>query len=112
VSTAAVSAPDFDEIDFFRATPLYQNPYPYYEYLRAHGPVWREPHRGVAMVTEARISLERILDRMADIRISEVAHGPAHARRYRYSPIYMLRGLDELHLEFTPITDAPTRGHA
>jgi hypothetical protein len=24
----------------------------------------------------------------------------------------MLRGLDELHLEFTPITDAPTRGHA
>ena len=28
-----------------------QDPYPYYEYLRAHGPVWREPHRGVVMVT-------------------------------------------------------------
>ena len=42
---------DFDEIDFFRARPLYQDPYPYYEYLREHGPVWREPHRDVVMVT-------------------------------------------------------------
>jgi cytochrome P450 len=42
---------DFDDVDFFRARPLYQNPYPYHEYLRAHGPVWREPHRGVVMVT-------------------------------------------------------------
>ena len=42
---------DFDAIDFFQARPLYQNPYPYYEYLRSHGPVWREPHRGVVMVT-------------------------------------------------------------
>jgi cytochrome P450 family 150 subfamily A5 len=46
-----VSKADFDAIDFFRAGPLYQNPYPYYEYLREHGPVWREPHHGVAMVT-------------------------------------------------------------
>jgi cytochrome P450 len=43
--------PDFDSIDFFRARPLYQDPYPYYEYLRSHGPVWQEPHRGVVMVT-------------------------------------------------------------
>ncbi|MGO9872814.1 MAG: cytochrome P450 [Acidimicrobiia bacterium] len=42
---------DFDEIDFFRAPSLYQDPYPYYEYVRAHGPVWREPRRGVVMVT-------------------------------------------------------------
>ena len=46
-----MSAPDFDAIDFFRAKDLYQDPYPYYEYVRAHGPVWREPHRGVVMVT-------------------------------------------------------------
>ena len=39
---------------------------------------------------EARVSLERILDRMGDIRISEAAHGPAGARRYEYSPIYLL----------------------
>jgi cytochrome P450 len=42
---------DFDEIDFFRARPLYQDPYPYYDWLRSHGPVWREPHHGVVMVT-------------------------------------------------------------
>ena len=51
---------------------------------------------------EARISLERILDRMGDITISEAAHGPAGARRYEFSPIYLLRGVEELHLEFTP----------
>src|SRR3954453_9114951 len=42
---------DFDGTDFFRARPLYQNPYPYYDYLREHGPVWREAHHGVVMVT-------------------------------------------------------------
>jgi len=46
-----VNDSDFDSIDFFRAGPLYQDPYGYYEYLREHGPVWREPHRGVVMVT-------------------------------------------------------------
>jgi cytochrome P450 len=51
---------------------------------------------------EARVSTERLLDRMADIRISESAHGPAGARRYEYSPIYLLRGLEQLALEFTP----------
>ena len=52
---------------------------------------------------EGRVSLERILDRTADIRISEAEHGPAGARRYDYTPIYMLRGLEQLHLEFTPV---------
>ncbi len=50
---------------------------------------------------EARVSLERIFDRTAEITISEREHGPADARRYEYSPIYMLRGLEALHLEFT-----------
>jgi cytochrome P450 len=54
--------------------------------------------------SEARISLERILDRMADIRISEAEHGPPGARRYEYAPTYILRGLVRLHLEYTPIT--------
>jgi cytochrome P450 family 150 subfamily A5 len=53
---------------------------------------------------EARVSFERILDRMGDIRISDAAHGPASARRYEYTPIYMLRGLERLHVEFTPLT--------
>jgi cytochrome P450 len=51
---------------------------------------------------EGRVSLERILDRTADIGISEAEHGPAGARRYSYTPIYMLRGLEQLHLELTP----------
>lgn len=46
-----MSRTDFDAVDFFRAGSLYQDPYPYYEYLRGHGPVWREPHHGVVMVT-------------------------------------------------------------
>lgn len=52
--------------------------------------------------SEARISLERILDRTRDIRISEEHHGPADDRRYRYVPTFILRGLVRLHLEFTP----------
>ncbi len=52
---------------------------------------------------EGRVSLERIFERMADIRVSEAEHGPAGDRHYQYTPIYMLRGLESLHLEFTPI---------
>jgi len=52
---------------------------------------------------EGRVTLERILKRTADIRISEPEHGPADARRYSYTPIYMLRGLEQLHLAFTPV---------
>ena len=49
---------------------------------------------------EARVSFERLLDRVDNIRISEAAHGPAGARRYEYAPTYILRGLQRLHLEF------------
>jgi cytochrome P450 family 150 subfamily A5 len=51
---------------------------------------------------EARVSIERLLDRMSNIRISEEKHGPAGARRYQYTPTYILRGLQRLYLEFTP----------
>ncbi len=50
---------------------------------------------------ETRVSIERLLDRTTDIRISERAHGPAGARRYTYVPTFILRGLTRLHLEFT-----------
>jgi cytochrome P450 len=52
--------------------------------------------------SEGRISLERILDRMHDIRLSEAHHGPPAARHFEYAPTWVLRGLTELHLEFTP----------
>jgi cytochrome P450 len=53
--------------------------------------------------TEGRISLDRILDRMKDITISEEHHGPADARRYTYEPTFIMRGLNELHIEFAPV---------
>ncbi len=56
---------------------------------------------------EARVCLERLLDRTTDIRISEDRHGLADARRYTYVPTYILRGLTELHLEFTVAEDTP-----
>jgi cytochrome P450 len=51
---------------------------------------------------EGCISVERLLDRLGDIRVSEADHGPPGARRYRHVPTYILRGLVSLHLEFTP----------
>lgn len=51
---------------------------------------------------EANVSLQRLLDRTGDIRISEPHHGPAGDRHWEYTPTWMLRGLEELHLEFTP----------
>jgi cytochrome P450 len=53
--------------------------------------------------TEGRISVNRILDRMTGLTISEEHHGPAHDRRYNYEPTFIMRGLTELHLEFKPI---------
>lgn len=57
---------------------------------------------------EARVAIERILDRTSDIRISERVHGPEGAREYRYLPTYILRGLTHLGLEFTP-AEEPAR---
>jgi len=51
---------------------------------------------------EARVAIDRMLDRMHDIRIDEEFHGPPSARRYEYAPTYILRGLNRLHLEFEP----------
>lgn len=52
---------------------------------------------------EARVSLERILARMANIRLDEAHHGPPGQRRFDWEPTYILRGLTELHLEFDPV---------
>ncbi len=50
---------------------------------------------------EARVTIERFLDRMSDIRISELAHGPAGRRHYDYVGTYFLQGVTNLHLEFS-----------
>jgi cytochrome P450 len=57
---------------------------------------------GPLVRTEARVTLERVLDRMDDICISEDKHGPPDTRRWDWTPSYILRGVEALHLEFTP----------
>jgi cytochrome P450 len=49
---------------------------------------------------EGRVSIERILDRTRNIRLSEEHHGPPGDRTFRYEPTWILRGLSDLHLEF------------
>jgi cytochrome P450 len=50
---------------------------------------------------EGRVTIERMLDRMSEIRINEDKHGPIDDRRYTYEPTFILRGLTELHIDFT-----------
>ena len=51
---------------------------------------------------EGQITVNRLLDRMHDIAITEAKHGRPANRKYRYAPTFLLRGLTELHIEFTP----------
>ncbi|MCB0937147.1 MAG: cytochrome P450 [Mycobacterium sp.] len=51
---------------------------------------------------EAQVTLSRLLARVADIAIDDIRHGPAGDRHYRYEPTFLLRGLSDLHITFTP----------
>ena len=53
---------DVLERDFFTDPELLQDPTPYYVALRERGPVWREPHRGVVVLS----GIEEILGVYAD----------------------------------------------
>ena len=73
--------------------------------VREHVAFARGPHScpGAPLArSEARISFNRILDRMADIRVDETVHGHAGDRRYTYDPTFIMRGLSDLHVTFTP----------
>jgi len=48
--------------DFFTDPELLQDPTPWYAALREHGPVWREPHRGVVVLS----GIEEVLQVYAD----------------------------------------------
>jgi len=50
---------------------------------------------------EGHITVHRLLDRMRDITISESSHGSVGQRQYNYESTFLLRGLTELHIEFT-----------
>ena len=42
---------DFESVNFFRDRAVQDDPYPYFDWVRAQSPVWQEPHYGVYMVT-------------------------------------------------------------
>jgi cytochrome P450 len=72
---------------------------------KVHLAFGRGPHAcpgGPLARVEGRVSVERILDRMHDIRLSDEHHGPPSDRRYHYEPTWILRGLHALHIDFTP----------
>ncbi len=70
-------------------------------------------HRQHPLVrTEGLVSLNRLLDRTERIWIDEEVHGPADARKYRYLPTFILRGLTRLNIRYIPArtgTDARDR---
>ncbi len=49
---------DFAEHDFFRSDRFVDDPYSHFDYLREQGPVVREPHQGIFMVTGFDEALE------------------------------------------------------
>jgi cytochrome P450 len=51
---------------------------------------------------EGRISVEHIVKRMRNIRISEEHHGPPSNRRFEYIPVWALHGMKDLYIEFDP----------
>ena len=52
---------------------------------------------------EGRVGIERLLDRMVDIKLSVEHHGPASDRRFDFMPTYFMRALERLYIEFTPV---------
>ncbi|MGO9854341.1 MAG: cytochrome P450 [Acidimicrobiales bacterium] len=76
---------------------------------KSHIAFGRGPHScpgGPLARVEGRVSVERILDRMRNIRLSEEHHGPPGDRRFSYEPTWVLRGLHKLYIEFTPAEEA------
>ena len=53
---------------------------------------------------EGRVGIERILDRMLDIKLSDEHHGPPGHRHFDYLPTYFMRALERLNIEFTPVS--------
>ena len=40
---------------------------------------------------------------MADIKIDEEKHGPAGDRRFNFEPTFIVRGVTEVNITFTPV---------
>jgi cytochrome P450 len=53
--------------------------------------------------SEARVSFERLLARMGNIRVAGEHRDSAGDYRFEYEPTFILRALKNLHLEFDPM---------
>ena len=42
---------EFEDVNFFSDRSVQDDPYPYFDWVRAQGPVWRDPRHGVFMIT-------------------------------------------------------------
>ncbi|SPM32341.1 Cytochrome P450 [Mycobacterium rhizamassiliense] len=70
---------------------------------RQHVAFGRGPHScpGAPLArAEAKISLQRLLERTSNIWVDEDKHGPHGNHRYSYLPTFILRGLTRLHICF------------
>jgi cytochrome P450 len=73
---------------------------------REHLAFGRGPHicPGAPLArAEGRISIERLLRRARNIRLSDAHHGPAGNRHFEYEPTWMLRAMEHIHIEFDPV---------
>ena len=55
---------------------------------------------------EAQVTIERILDRMHNIRLDPEFHGSGDDVRFGYEPTWILRGLTDIHLEWDTVVPA------
>jgi cytochrome P450 len=72
--------------------------------LRQHIAFGRGPHScpgGPLARAEARSSVQQLLSLTSEIRIDEAHHGPAGHRHYDYENTYILRGLDQIYVQFS-----------
>ena len=42
---------EYDKTNFITDRAIQDDPYPYFDWVREQGPVWREPHFGMYMIT-------------------------------------------------------------
>jgi len=77
--------------------------------LRGHFAFGRAHHAcpGAPLArVETRVMLSRLLTRTSRFALSEAHHGIEGNRRFDYASTYLIRGLNTLHLEFTPGAEA------
>ena len=85
---------DYDSVDIFTDESLRADPYPYFEHLRSKCPITNPSREGVVGVT----GYDEAFAILKDPHTSEEHHGPPGARTFEFTPTFVLRGIEKLHL--------------